>query len=387
MSEDKNAGPLPATGGVRAEGNATPSISGAELLEKVVAALRKYVFLSAEQADAIALWVLTTWVIETAMFAPRLAITSVVKGCGKTTLLDVLSLMCRNARLSANITTASAARLIAAQEEPPTLLIDEADTFLSERRELIGLLNAGHRRGGTHIKSVNSGSSNWSVAEFPVFCSAAIACIGKLSPTLEDRSLKITMRRATKDETPSRLRSAERAELTMLGARCKDWAEKARPELQLADSAFLPDFLSNRSADNWEPLFSIAVYIGGGWVERTEKSARALQTAGLDDTQSDGELLLSDIRRLFIERQADVISSKLLRDELNKQEESPWRSMDRGQGIDQLKLAKMLKPHGIRPKNIRVGPATPKGYTLKQFEDAFRRYLPPIEPPRDATDD
>jgi Protein of unknown function (DUF3631) len=39
-------------------------------------------------------------------------------------------------------------------------------------------------------------------------------------------------------------------------------------------------------------------------------------------------------------------------------------------------LAAMLRPFGIRPHTIRIGSSTPKGYELKDFEDAFARYLP-----------
>ena len=36
----------------------------------------------------------------------------------------------------------------------PTLLIDEADTFLPENEELRGILNSGHRQGGSVIRTV-----------------------------------------------------------------------------------------------------------------------------------------------------------------------------------------------------------------------------------------
>ena len=36
----------------------------------------------------------------------------------------------------------------------------------------------------------------------------------------------------------------------------------------------------------------------------------------------------------------------------------------------------MLRPFRIRPRSVRVGDETAKGYRVEQFEDAFARYLP-----------
>jgi putative DNA primase/helicase len=36
-----------------------------------------------------------------------------------------------------------------------------------------------------------------------------------------------------------------------------------------------------------------------------------------------------------------------------------------------------LKPYGIKPRTVRRGAKTDKGYKLDWFEDTFARYLPP----------
>jgi hypothetical protein len=38
-------------------------------------------------------------------------------------------------------------------------------------------------------------------------------------------------------------------------------------------------------------------------------------------------------------------------------------------------LATMLRPFGIRPKTVRIGGQTPKGYERRHFTDAWERYL------------
>jgi hypothetical protein len=66
-------------------------VNGSELLDQIVACLREYLVLPSGSAEIIALWVLHTHVFDCFAITPRLAITSPEKGCGKTTLLDVIN--------------------------------------------------------------------------------------------------------------------------------------------------------------------------------------------------------------------------------------------------------------------------------------------------------
>jgi hypothetical protein len=67
---------------------------------------------------------------------------------------------------------------------------------------------------------------------------------------------------------------------------------------------------------------------------------------------------------------ADLLAS------INADEELPFGAWNEGKGIEARRLARLLKPYGIKPKSIRVGDGTPKGYTLEDLQDAFARYLP-----------
>ena len=44
--------------------------------------------------------------------------------------------------------------------------------------------------------------------------------------------------------------------------------------------------------------------------------------------------------------------------------------------ITDRQLAALLKEHKIKPKTVRRGDVTEKGYRLEWFEDVFARYLP-----------
>ena len=75
---------------------------------------------------------------------PRLLFASPEMRCGKTTALGVLRRLSFRALQAANISTAAVFRTIEAMR--PTLLIDEADTFLAKSDELRGVVNSGHER-------------------------------------------------------------------------------------------------------------------------------------------------------------------------------------------------------------------------------------------------
>ena len=92
----------------------------------------------------MALWALHTHVFDCFNHSPRLAITSPEKGCGKTTALDVLRELVARPLPTSNVTVSAVFRTI--EIANPTLLIDEADTFLKENEELRGILNSGTAR-------------------------------------------------------------------------------------------------------------------------------------------------------------------------------------------------------------------------------------------------
>src|SRR6266498_4229438 len=124
---------------------------GAALLAELHAALCRYVvFPSPEAADAVALWVAATHAQPAWEHAPRLAVVSPLKRCGKSRLLDIVAETCHELLITVNATIAAVVRAIGA--DPPTLLVDEADTLWGSRKQadnnedLRGLLNAGHQR-------------------------------------------------------------------------------------------------------------------------------------------------------------------------------------------------------------------------------------------------
>ena len=90
-----------------------------------------------------------------------LGIESPEKRCGKTTLLAVLGELVNRPVAAANISSPAFFRVI--EESQPTLLIDEADTFLSGNDELRGILNSGYTRNTAYVVRVG----DWTTADRP----------------------------------------------------------------------------------------------------------------------------------------------------------------------------------------------------------------------------
>jgi hypothetical protein len=86
---------------------------GAQLLEEVRAGFRRYVvFPSLEALDAAVLWCAATHAQTAWEHAPRLAVTSPEKRCGKSRFMDVAAEICNHVLITVNASTAAVVRSI-----------------------------------------------------------------------------------------------------------------------------------------------------------------------------------------------------------------------------------------------------------------------------------
>jgi putative DNA primase/helicase len=350
-------------------------VDGAALLEELAQTICRYVVLDPAAADAEALWAVHTHAIEAAYLSPRLAITSPEKRCGKTTNLSLLGAFVARPLPTANMTTATMFRVIEAAR--PTLLVDEADTFLGGAEEMRGIINAGHCRASAAVLRTVETPDGYEVREFSVWAPMAIAAIGRLPGTIEDRAVKIAMRRRRPDETVERLRFDRLDRLRPLAQRAARWVADHAATLAAADSA-VPGELHDRAADNWRPLLAIADTAGGDWPERARRAAVSLTGEGADDADTARAMLLADLRELFAGDPSGILFSRDILPALVKREDRPWPEYRHGKPITEHQLAALLKPLKISSKSVRRGPDTAKGYRAVDLADAWARYLPPL---------
>ena len=348
------------------------SVDGAAVLDSLVSQIRRYISLPELAPEAIALWALHTYTLDALRNTPRLAVTSPEKGCGKSTVLDVLATVVAKSLPAANISPAAVFRTIEACR--PTLLIDEADTFLRDNEVLRGVLDSGHSRATASV--IRIVGQDLEPRAFSTWGCIAITSIGELPGTLADRSIPIRMRRKKEGEQVERFRSDKAAELEVISRKAVRWASENVSVLSEMDPQ-IPGQLFNRTADNWRPLLAIADSVGGNWPEIVRRAAVSLSATPEGFETSVRVQLLTDLKSTFQEKEAETLSSERLVLALGDMEDRPWPEWKRGKPITAKQLASLLKPFGVKPKQLWAAGKNERGYATGDFGDAFDRYLPP----------
>ena len=350
-------------------------VAPAELLDDIRRTIHRFVVCDEEVLDAVTLWATSTWLIDRAQVAPILVISAAERRCGKTQLLSLVGLLCRRPLSTSNMTSAVVYRAIEAYG--PTLLMDEADTFIRGDKGFQSILNSGHTRGMSKVWRVVGKDQD--PQAFQTWGAKAIAGIGTfLSETTLDRSIRVELRRKRPDEKAEKLLHADPAPFERLRRQLARFAEDSgetigntRPEL--------PDELNDRAQDNWEPLLAIADHAGGRWPEAARAAALQL-SARVHEPVSVGVELLDNIRDAFDRTGGDKMGTRDLLFRLNADEEKRWATYSRGKPLTPHSLAELLREYGIQPRQLGGKGSNVRGYSRDQFEDAFARYLPAKTP-------
>jgi hypothetical protein len=274
------------------------------------------------------------------------------------------------------------------------LLHDEIDNVFrgtakdDDIKDLRGCLNSGFKWDGCISRCVGQ-HANLEVKDFSTFSPKALAGIGEvLSDTLSNRCIKIKLVRRTREERVERFREREaRAELHPLRCHLEAWAQQPGLIDSLkAVKTPLPDELTDRQQDICEPLLAIADLADGDWPHKARLALMTLCQRGGDTIVSTGVQLLIDLKFIFDEEADGKLSTASMLDRLTSIEgDRLWAAW----WLDDLKhdkpqkpasrLAKLLKPYGIKARKIRIDDDTCQGYVRADFEETWRRYLPSPE--------
>jgi hypothetical protein len=356
---------------------------GAKLLNDVHAFLGRFVAYPSEHAHiAHTLWAAHTHLMDAWDSTPRIAFLSPEPGSGKTRALEVTELLVPNAVEAVNVSPAYLFRKVADEAGAPTLLFDEIDTVFGpkakDNEEIRGLLNAGHRKGAVAGRCVVRGKEVFT-EELPAYCPVAMAGLGYLPDTIFTRSVIVKMRRRAPNETVEPYRRRLEVEK---GQRLRDrlalWATTILDQVRDTFPQ-MPPGITDRNADVWEALLSVADAAGGRWPELGRDAAVTLVTSSIRGEGSLGIRLLTDVRAIFGDR--DALATKTLLNALTNMDESVWADM-KGRPITDRGLALRLRPYEIASKTVRVGEWHGKGYAKEDFHDAWQRYLP--QPPMEG---
>lgn len=339
----------------------------------------KYVsFRSEHEAVFLALWTAHTYVWEQADRTPYARITSAEKQSGKSRLLEVAATLVNRPKQTASISPAVMYRII--EDRKPTLLIDEIDQMFASKTlsesmtMLLGILNAGFSRGGV-VDRYNMKTNE--AEEFSVFGPKLIAGIGQLPDTLTSRSVEILLERARADEPVARWRQREGPlEAAPLVASLTGWAQAVQLGME---PEVMPEGMTDREDDMWEPLLVIAESVGGEWPELARAAAVGLSNSkGSSDLPSVSLQLIEDLRGAWAEGVPGLPTTDLIK-RIYAIEESPWATWQ-GRGFNAHDLSLFLRRYGIKSAQLRVGATRVQGYKWADlYEKAWSRYLPPLE--------
>ncbi|MFD6873183.1 MULTISPECIES: DUF3631 domain-containing protein [unclassified Streptomyces] len=361
-------------------------VNGAQLLNEVEAFHRRFNVFPREAAYvAVALWDAHAHLLDAFDSTPRLAFLSPEPGSGKSRALELVETLVPQPMVAVNASAAALFRAVSGPEGRPTILFDEIDTVFGpkagDNEELRGFLNAGHRRSGVTYRCVGDGG-NQTVQAFPSYTAVAVAGLGSLPDTILTRSVIIRMRRRARNEhvEPFRQRLHEK-EGHALRDQLAVWAEQVRGKVQGAWPE-MPEGVTDRPADVWEPLIAIADAAGGDWPKRArEACVQLVKASQTDDKGSLGIRLLTDLRD-HVMVGVDRLPTIAVTDRLNALDDAPWADLQ-GKPLDSRRLARMLADYmtadnePITSRNIRTAGGVLKGYYSADLHDAWQRYCPP----------
>jgi Protein of unknown function (DUF3631) len=344
-------------------------VDGAVLLADLRQQFTRYVVLPKYAASALALWVLHTWVFWCFDITPYLSITSPTKRCGKTVLMTLLFwLSCRGKKSD----SMSKAAIYRSAGEKPTLVLDEVGWVVDLQDERQGILCGGFEVNG-YVEVCEGEGADITTRRFSTYCPKAFGLIGKLTPTLVDRSICIPLDRKLRTDKVERLRRRDNDDFTQLRRRCLRWANDNAKALAQAPSLEL-EGLNDRALDFWEPLLTIADRAGGNWLKVARDTALALSGESKEDGEDVRVELLKDIRGAFGD--ADLIRSADLVVKLTADPERPWADWKRGRPLTQKQLGGLLRPFGICSVLVGSLGAQTRGYRRWQFEEPWAAYCP-----------
>ncbi|MFD5463323.1 DUF3631 domain-containing protein [Kitasatospora sp. NPDC127059] len=372
----------------------TDTDDGAAVLDAVEAFHRRFnVFPSEAAYTAVVLWDAHTHLLDTFESTPRIAFLSPEPGSGKTRALEIIETLTPRPMLTTDVSPAALFRSVCDPDARPTVLFDEIDTTFGPKaagnEDLRGLINSGHRRSGVVLRCVGDGNTQ-TVQPFPVYAALAMGGLGDLPDTIMSRSVIIRMRRRAPNEKVEPYRERiHKAEGHALRERLATWAGTVRQQLEGAWPE-LPEGISDRPADVWEPLLAVADAAGGHWPKRARAACIQLVTAAkANDKGSVGIRLLADLRDIFGDAER-MLSADLL-SKLADLDDAPWADLD-GKPITSRALAKMLGDYvkadnePIKPRNIKTGSkSSAKGYYAADLADAWLRYCPPRRLPPEGS--
>jgi hypothetical protein len=362
------AGPADCSGEARALAGLTEEelqLAGQQYLEEACQFIGRFSVLPSRAAGhLIPLWAAHCWIYQAFTDTPRLSISALGYGAGKTRVMELTNLLCPNPQMMAKITGPALYHIID-ERRPAPLALDEADVIFGGGQrgdDLRGVLNAGYKYNGSVTRVVKG-----EAADFGVFCPVIFAGKGQLPRSLEDRSVTVmmTQRRAGQqmDRFVPKMHDALGRKIgLMLGA----WATRIQGPAGDILWEDPPEKLADRQVDILTPLYAICQMAGGPWPERFAEIVDVLVLGGVStDEVSPATALLNAIRdvwpagaeRLATHELAGLVAA-------HDSGEFAWPESQRT-----AELNARMRDMGIPPVPMRINGRVMRGYEQASVMD------------------
>lgn len=377
-----------------------------DVIRELEELMRSVIYAPKEQCAAFAYFTLSTWFVNYCAYVPYGLITSATKGCGKTALLILFSKVVARPFVCVDPSASIVYRII--EKCGPTLLLDEADTYLMKEDGLKGILNAGNTRETSVI--ARCAPKTFEPQYFRCFGPKIFAGIRAegVGAALASRCIIFRLQKKGRNEkrTPVGDIAPERIEMLRrkMARLAEDYGERLRAD---RNPLPFPDSLDDdRVRNNWQTLLRLARFVGEGEMQRLIKVA--LVMSGEKGEASRDERLLSNVREIVQRAQrggqngyplenwpfakvqrvsiahdskrGDYMTAEDISNALNDNLEWDWRMESFGRGITPEKVGRAL---GAFSKSVPIRALNNKRAYILDGEgglmQAFSRYLPPPE--------
>jgi len=338
------------------------------LLAAVIAQMRRYIVMSDDVAMAVSLWTMFAWVHDVAVYSPLLILTSVEIGSGKSTLLNTIKFLTPRPYHVVEITGPGLFYII--DRKQPTLFIENADKWFLRRPDGKEIINASWTREGAKVP--RRVGKTW--YDYNVWCPKAIDMVGLPPNDVASRSIICPMVPKVSTEVVEKFFYKDDETFLELRRKLLRFSQDNLAVLKDA-RPIQPLGLSNRPAANWELLFAIADLAGEG--KRARKAAMNLSRNPYEPSAR--VQLVAAFRKMFGAR--DMITAEdVVTALLANPDDAIWHEYRGRAPITKFQVAALLKPLGIRSVTLhptKRSNLTRAGYRREQFEEVFKRFLPP----------
>ena len=347
-------------------------VDGGSLLRDIIRRIQRHVIITYDNALCSALWLMLAWVHdEVATHSPILNINSADPGSGKSELMDLMAWLMP--KCIASVEASEAAIYRAIKRWKPSFCFDEFDSILAndDKAALRSVINSGHTRGQGVLRCIGDDK----VPElFPTFAPKAIGMIGRrLPPATLSRCIFIELRPRKKDEYIEKFKRQDDSELADLRRRLLRWSTDNEDALRNATPS-MPDELTNRRADNWKLQLAIADLCSDAEDFGDKARVAAIKIEAGSDIRTANARALAATKVIFESVKGDAISSLELVRQITADDNSEWAEWKAGKPITQMQLARLLKPYGIAPEQVRIDDRQCRGYLRTRFIEAWERY-------------